>query len=191
MPAAAAARLLALLAVSVASLGIAGQALASGGNYVFDGGTPRQQAQVKAALDASSFDWSLVRAQITIHIVRGHDSEATYGEIWIDGDLLNSNRFAWGTIQHEYAHQVDFFLLDDAQRQVLRQALGASDWCYGLAGLPHADYGCERFASTLAWAYWQTPQNAMRPVSAHDESGAMTPQAFRALLSRIVGPAAR
>jgi hypothetical protein len=188
---AAAARLLALLAAAFVALTLTGQALGGGGNYVFAGGTQPEQAQVRAALDASSFDWSLVPAQITIHIVRGHDSEATYGEIWIDADLLNSKRFAWGTIQHEYAHQVDFFLLDDAQRQVLGKALGATDWCYGLAVLPHADYGCERFASTLAWAYWQSPQNAMRPASPHDESGAMAPQAFRALLSRLVGPAAR
>jgi hypothetical protein len=188
---AAAARPLVYLAAAVAAAALAGPALAVGGNYTFAGGTPQQRAQVRAALDASSFDWSLVPAQITIHIVRGHESEATYREIWLDADLLNSNRFAWGTVQHEYAHQVDFFLLDDAERSQLQDALGGSDWCHDVAGLPHADYSCERFASTLAWAYWQSPLNAMRPSTPRDESAAMAPSAFRTLLARIVGPVVR
>jgi hypothetical protein len=188
---AAAARLVVLVAATAASLALAGQALARGGNYVFDGGTPQQRSTVHAALEASSFDWSLVPQQITIHIVHGHDSAATAGEIWLDPNLLNARRFAWGTIQHEYAHQVDFFLLDDAQRAELETALGGSNWCYTISGLPHSDYGCERFASTLAWAYWQSPQNAMRPESPQDESAAMAPRAFRDLLTRMIGPAVR
>jgi hypothetical protein len=188
---AAAARLLVFLAAASAALAVNGRALAAGGNYVIDGGTTQQRSQVRAALDASSFDWSLVTEQIKIHILRGHNSAATAGEIWLDPDLLNSRRFAWGTIQHEYAHQVDFFLLDDAKRAELQAALGGSDWCYGVPGLQHSAYGCERFASTLAWAYWQSPQNAMRPASPQDESGSMAPRAFRDLLGRMLGPAAR
>ena len=188
---AAAARLLVFLAAAAVLALAPGRALAAGGSYVFDGGTARQQSQVKAALDASSFNWSLVPATITIHIGHGHASQASPGEIWLDSDLLNANKFAWGVVQHEFAHQVAFYLLDGPEQQVFEQALGGSDWCYSVAGLPHSDYGCERFASTLAWAYWQSPQNAMRPSSPRDESAAMTPQAFRALLSRIVGPAAR
>jgi hypothetical protein len=188
---AAAARLLVFLAAAVLLALAPARALAAGGSYVFDGGTPRQQGQVKSALDASSFNWSLVPATITIHIGRGHASQAAPGEIWLDADLLNANKFAWGVVQHEYAHQVAFLLLNDSQQLVFEQALGGSDWCYSVAGLTHSDYGCERFASTLAWAYWQSPQNAMRPTSPRDESAAMAPQAFRALLARIVGPAAR
>jgi hypothetical protein len=45
-------------------------ALASGGHYVFAGGTPGEQKQVTQALDASSFDWNLVPLQVTIHIAR-------------------------------------------------------------------------------------------------------------------------
>ena len=30
------------------------------------------------------------------------------GQIWLDASLLDSGRFSWGVVQHEYAHQVDF-----------------------------------------------------------------------------------
>jgi hypothetical protein len=183
---AAAARLLTALAASVAALTLAGPALAGGGNYVFDGGTAQQRSQVHAALEASSFDWSIVPAQITIHIAAGHTSQATYGEIWLDANLLDAKRFSWGTVQHEYAHQVDYFLLDDAKRAELETALGTSTWSYGLRGLQHSAYGCERFASTIAWAYWPSPQNAMRPSSPQDEAGAIAPAAFKQLLARLI-----
>ena len=183
-----------LLVTVAAALALAGGAQAKGGRYVLDGGTAAQQAQVKKALDASSFDWNLVPATITIHISRGHTSEAVKGEIWLDADLLNAGTFAWGVVQHEYAHQVDFFLLDDARHAQLA-ALGGKAWWSpnGLATAPngtlaHADLTSERFASTLAWAYWPSTQNAMRPTSVTDESAAMAPAAFRALLSRVLAP---
>jgi hypothetical protein len=164
---------------------------AAGGNYAFAGGTSKQQAEVRAALEASSFDWSLVPVQIKVHIAPGLSSEATRGEIWLDADLLNAGRFAWGTIQHEYAHQVDYFLLDDAKRAQLQAALGGSNWCYSVPGLVHGAYGCERFASTLAWAYWPSPDNAMRPESSHDESAAMPVAQFRVLLGSLIGAPTR
>ena len=183
----AALRLLGLPAL-LAALALAWPAAshAAGGNYVFDGGTPAQQREVRDALDASAFPWSAVPVQVTIHIARGTDSDAAPGQIWLDADLLEAGRFAWGVVQHEYAHQVDFFLLDDAKRAELRVLLGAQDWCnYGL-GLAHQRYGCERFASTLAWAYWPSKDNVMRPESASDESAAMAPGAFRVLLARVL-----
>ena len=71
---------------------------------------------MRAALTASSFNWSLVRVQITIHIARDiPSSQATPGQIWLDAGLLDSGEFAWAFVQHEYAHQLDFFLLDDAR----------------------------------------------------------------------------
>jgi hypothetical protein len=176
-----------LFPLVLCALSTAGPALAGGGNYVFAGGTPKQQAQVRSALDASAFDWNLVPVQITVHIAPGVTSEATTGNIWLDANLLNAGSFSWGVIQHEYAHQVDFFLLDDAKRSFLEQALGGKDWCYGVPGLPHAQYGCERFASTLAWAYWPSSDNSMMPTSAKDESAAMAPAKFRALLATLIG----
>jgi hypothetical protein len=180
-----------LLVAALAALISTGQAAARGGRYVFDGGTAREQAQVRVALDVSSFDWSLVPATVTIHIAPGSQTYATRGEIWLDAQLLASGVFAWGPIQHEYAHQVDFFLLDDAKRAMLNRLLHGRIWSHGPAaalghGADHASLGAERFASTLAWSYWQSPANSLKPASPKDESAAMVPARFRALL-RLVG----
>ena len=165
-----------------------GEAGAAGGRYVFDGGTPGEQAQVRSALNASTFDWNLVPAQVTIHVKRGiMSSYASPGEIWLDADLLDAGQFSWGTIQMEYAHQVHFLLLDDRQRSELTTTLGARAWCWENAALEHADNGCERFAATLAWSYWPSPLNSMKPSGPGDESAALPPATFRALVSRLLG----
>lgn len=180
------ARVLLILASVVAALSFANSAQAGGGNYVFEGGTARQQAQVKAALNASSFDWSIVPAQITIHLVSGSGTFARPGHMYVDADLLSADRFAWGSVQDEYAHQVDFFLFNTEQRERLNTALGGRDWCYGVSGLAHGEYGCERFASTLVWSYWPSKDNSYRPESRKDESAAMAPAKFRTLLTQIL-----
>ena len=73
-------RLTLLVAPTVAALCLAGVARAGGGDYVFDGGTLAEQAQVRAALEASSFNWSLVPVRITLHIARDiPSSQATPG----------------------------------------------------------------------------------------------------------------
>jgi hypothetical protein len=145
------------------------------------GGTAREREQVSAALAASSFDWQLVPAQIAIHIARGVPSRATPGEIWLDANLLDAVMFAWGVVQHEYAHQVDFFLLDAADRAVLLRQLGGSVWCSDQAER-RDQLGCERFASTLAWAYWPSRENCMRPQTARPFTRAQ----FRGLVSRLL-----
>jgi hypothetical protein len=155
------------------------------GNYVCDGGTVAQRAQVRKALNASAFPWGVVTKEVTIHISPGHDSEATPGEIWLDASLLDSGQFAWGVVQHEYAHQVDFSLFDDGIRSRLLAKVGGSSW-WSLAGSSHAEAGAERFASTLAWAYWPSPSNSMKPQSKRDESAAMAPAAFRQLIAQVV-----
>jgi hypothetical protein len=171
------------LVVLLAALAVAPSALAKGGNYVFSGGTRAEQAQVKAALDASSFDFSVVPGPVTVHIERNAPSEATPGDIYLDPSLLDSGRFSWGVVQHEYAHEVDFLVLSDAARAQLQAALGAPAWCSGAA---HAQLGCERFADLLSWAYWQSPDNTMRPASTGDEGAQMSPAAFRTLLSQLL-----
>jgi hypothetical protein len=182
---------LSLFATVAATVAFAGGAAAAGGNYVFGGGTPNQQSQVRAALDASSFNWSIVPNQVTIHIARGTDSAATRGEIHIDADLLSSGRFAWGTIQHEYAHQVDFFLLGDDRRASAAPALGGKAWYPSAAvAVARGHLTAERFASTLAWSYWSSNDNTMKPETPKDESAAMAPVQFRALLVSLLGPAA-
>lgn len=175
---------LASLAV-LAALALPGTAHAIGGNYVFEGGTAEQRGTVRAALNASAFNWSLVPARITITIAPGSGSYARPGQIWLDADLLDAGRFSWAIVQDEYAHQVDFFLFDAATRSRLTRELGASDWCYGVAGLDHSAYGCERFASTLVWSYWPSRDNAYRPTSRNDESAAMAPAPFRALMTEL------
>ncbi len=180
-----------LLVALPAALALSGNAMAGGGNYVFQGGTPSQQQQVRDGLDASSFNWSIVPEQITIHITPTPTAEAVPGEIFLDPNLLNSGKFSWGVVQHEYAHQVDFELLDDTNHAQLETALGGTAWCYSdNPALQHNQYGCERFASTLAWAYWHNSENCMQPSMISGESGGMTPAAFRALVTTILGAAA-
>jgi hypothetical protein len=182
-----------LLPAAVAALVFAhaGTAQAAGGNYRFDGGTTIERTQVRGALKASSFNWSLVKAQITIHIQSGTISHASKGEIWLDADLLDSGRFSWATIQDEYSAQVDFFLFTPEIRSQLQTALGAKAWCYEDGSVQgHADQGCERFSSVLPWAYWQSPDNAYKPRAKTDESAAMAPAKFKALLSRLIGATA-
>ena len=177
--------------LGLAALALTGTAAARGGRYVFDGGTPRQQAQVRAALEVSAFDWNVVPATIAIHVQRGTDTYASRGEIWIDSALLNSGTFSWGPIQHEYAHQVDFYLLTDEQRAELNALLHGKVWSHdastALHGPDHASLGAERFASTLAWSYWPSRANSLRPTSKKDESAAMSPPRFRALLAQMLG----
>lgn len=161
-------------------------ALGGGGDYAFEGATRAERATVRAALEASSFDWGLVSERVTIHVGRYGTSHATPGHIWLDRDLVATGRFAWPTIMDEYAHQVDFFVLDDSQRSLLQQRLGASAWCYEVDSLPHSAYGCERFSSMLAWAYWPAKDSAYRPRTADSESAAMPAVEFRRVLASLV-----
>lgn len=55
-----------------------------------------------------------------------------------------------------------------------------------MTGLHHAAYGCERFASTLAWAYWPSEHNALRPDSGTNDAAAMAAPLFRELLSTLL-----
>jgi hypothetical protein len=164
---------------------LAPAAQAAGGRYVFDGGTRAQRGQVSSALRASSFDWNLVPARIVIHIGNGISSHAVAGQIWLDGGLLSTGRFSWGVVQHEYAHQVDFELLNDSMRARLQPLLQDNAWWGSLD--QHANLGCERFADLLAWAYWQSPDNVMKPSSPTDEGGQVSPTAFRATLAAVLG----
>jgi hypothetical protein len=173
-------KILAALVTLLALATAAGTANAAGTSaYAVDGGTAREQAQVRAALAASTFDWSLLPQQVTVHIGRGSDSFGTPGHVWLDADLLDSGRFSWGTVQHEFAHQIDFQLLDDAGRVQLQALLGGADWCYETAGLRHDQHACERFAETVAAAYWVSPANTA--------TAAVPAARFRAALDGLLG----
>jgi hypothetical protein len=69
----------------------------------------------------------------------------------------------------------------------MMRLVGGKDWCYSVSGLEHSDYGCERFASELAWAYWQSPDNSMKPGGPTDEAGRMPVAQFRAALTQLIG----
>jgi hypothetical protein len=168
------------------ALAITPQARAFGGHYAFSGGTSYERAQVRQALRVSAFNWSLVEPVVTVRIAPGLPSAASPGRIALDARLLDAGEFSWGVVQHEYAHQVDFFVLDDETRAPFAARLGGQTWYHDVVGLPHGAYGCERFASTLAWAYWPSAQNSMRPTSPGDESAAMKPERFRALLGKML-----
>jgi hypothetical protein len=169
------------------ALALAPAAQAAGGRYAFDGGTRAERGQVTAALNASSFDWNVIPGRIVVHIGAGISPHATAGQVWLDAGLLDTGRFSWGVVQHEYAHQVDFGLLTDAMRTQLQPQLQAPMWWGAVS--QHAELGSERFADQLAWAYWQSPDNVMKPLSSTDEGGQMTPAAFRAALASLLGVA--
>ena len=134
----------------------------------------------------------VVTRPIAIHIVKGEPSRSIPGEIWLDADLLDAGEFAWGVVQHEYAHQVDYLLFDDLPAFTAPEARSAAATrCHGTPGLAHDQYGCERFALTLAWSFWPSPENSMRPTGRGDESAAMAPAKFRALVSRLTRQTAR
>jgi hypothetical protein len=179
--------LLAILASAAATFMVAGSASAAGGTYVFDGGSAKEQATVRAGLAASTFNWNLL-PRITIHIAQGTDSFAKPGEIWLDADLLDSGAFSWETVQHEYAHQIDFALLDAPKRAALQAALGGSDWCYETPGLRHQAHACERFADKVATSYRVSTGTAARQLASG--SAATAAARFRALLTGLLaGPA--
>jgi hypothetical protein len=153
---------------------------AAGGSYTFSGGSESARAAVRDALEASAFDWSLVPEPVTIQIADCGCAGARPGVIVLDETLLESipygRAYTWGIVQHEYAHQVWWLALDDVQRSFLRGRLRALDLCYEQSGISPDGHACERFASTLAWAYWPNAGNPMRADSA------MSARRFRALM---------
>ncbi len=181
--------LLLCVAAALVSASIPSTARAIGGNYTISGGNAFERSQVRQALAASSFNWSVVPGPVTITITPEPASQAVPGKILLDPALLDMGQFSWGVVQHEYAHQVDFALLDDESRSEIQSALGGSVWCYdGAPVLPHSQYACERFASTLAWAFWPSPSNSMSPATiGGGESSGMAPAVFRALVTSILG----
>lgn len=154
-------------------------------SFALDGGSARERAQIEAALAASAFDWRLLPLPVQVHIRPGVAARATPGHVWLGTELLASGRFAWAVIQDEFAHQVDFFLLDPGKRSLLNEALGGDSW-YAAPGVPYERRGAERFTATLVWTYWPSRQNSYRPRSSGDVSAALDPQRFHRLLALLL-----
>lgn len=180
----------AVIGAAALVLPISQSASAADGNYAISGGTPAEQATVRAALNASSFDWSVLPQTIQVTIRPGAVDSATSGSVSLDPQVLDMGTFSWAIVQHEFAHQIDFLLLNDSERARLAQAIGGVEWFPSDGALPHAAYTCERFASLVAWAYWPSAENSLRPRSATDEAGGMQAPAFRALLSQMLNASA-
>lgn len=170
-------------AVIVAALSFVTPALAKGGHVTFDGGTSLEQQNVTDALAVSTFNFNQL-PNITVRIVPslppGESGEAVAGTVTLVAGFLDQGIFAFGTVQHEFAHEVDYLLLSDAQRQEALTVLGASAW-YS-PSLAHADQGRERFATTLAWTFWPDRLNNQAPGYKGSEVGNTTK--FHALLVR-------
>lgn len=188
-----------VLSVIVGAIGLAllvvPAASARGGHYTFDGGTEYERQQVVSALNVSAFNWSVVPWTVTIRIRRANFWDGSSGGpnggyaspklIVLDSALLERGDVSWGYVQHEYAHEVDESRFNDAIRRRLTYLLVGRTW-WMKPGLPHAMAGAERFASTLAWTYWPSPQNALG-TWAGNESHAMLPGPFKKLMRSLVG----
>lgn len=180
---------LALLAVLL----LPGTAFARGGKVTFVGGTPDEQRQVTDALRVSAFDWNVLPATVNVHIVPAADSHALPGDVYLDANLLDAGSLSWGVVQHEFAHEFDFFFLSAADHTALLPTLGGAAWfANGLVGsapngrLAHQQLASERFASTFAWSFWPSAANVLKPKSKTDEAAAMSPARFRALVASLV-----
>ena len=184
----AARRHLVLLAAFVA-LAVPARADAADVALDFSGGSEEARAEVVSALEGSAFDWSLIGRPVTVQILDCGCAGSRPGVVVLDETLLASSpygrAYTWGIVQHEFAHQVWWYALDDARRSELRTLLGGADLCYEQPGLPHDAHACELFASTLAWAYWAAAGN---PMQAEKVMGA---RQFRRLLGRMLGVTAR
>ena len=182
-------RLTALLVPVAAALVLVPAAFAAGGHYTFVGGSAFERSQVMQALSVSSFPWNIIPGTVVVHIKPLDVSEATPGAVWLDAGLLDAGVFSWGVIQHEFGHQVDFALLNPAMRLQLAAQLGGGSW-WGDFAHEHGDFGSERFASELSWAYWPSAENCLRPVGQQDEAGHLAPALFRAALAALLPQAA-
>lgn len=153
-----------LTAAVVAALAFVGAAEAKGGNYEIVGATPTQQATIRDALEVSEFNWSVVPARITIRVSPdlANQAESVRGEIRIQSSFLDWGISAWASIQHEYAHQVDYYLLDNGRRDEALRVLGLPFPWRDLSR-PHDERGVEHFATMLSVAYWPSVLNLLRP----------------------------
>jgi hypothetical protein len=183
-----------LAVTTLAFLAIVPEAAARGGHYRFEGGTAAERKQVVDALNVSAFNWSVVPWTVTIHIRSGSwssgtaefDGYAAPRHIYFAAKLLDEpGRYSWGYVQHEYAHQVDFARFNDATRKRLNYLLVGKTWSWH-PGMSHGAAGAERFASTLAFTYWPSPDNLL-DTWAQNEARAMLPGPFKKLMRSLVG----
>ena len=172
-------------------------AVADTANTQIQGGNVYEQEQVKEALAASSFPWSIL-PETTVDISSDTPpvgGDAIPGQINLYPELLDAGEFSWGVILHEMGHQVDFMLLNDDDRAYLLSILGGQSWYQNpsdQAQILHQNLGSERFADLMAWAFWPSQYNSMDPnansLAGHstDAPYGISVNAFRALLFQVL-----
>ena len=178
-----------VLAATLLALVLPGSAVAtSAGAYVaFDGGSVRERAQVRAALQTSSFDWAVVQQQTTVHIGTYGTSYSTPGHVWLDARPAPHGQASRG--RPSWTSSPTRSTSSCSTSRAARSSGEASGPRPGATSSPSRPLalGRERFASMVAWAYWPSKENAYRPRSRTDETAAMPAPAFRALLADLIG----
>lgn len=183
-----------LAVASLAALALVPQASAYGGRYRIEGGTTYERQQVVQALDISGFNWSVVPWTVRITITTGTLTLGGFDaggvspprHITLRADALDQGVRSWGLVQHEYAHQVDEARFNDSIRKRLTYTFLAKTWWWR-PGMSHSKAGAERFASTLAWTYWPSPDNILGARDEYEEARAMAPGPFKRLMRILVG----
>lgn len=158
------------------------QSLPIPANFHFQGGTPQQQQSVLQAIKASTFNFALL-PNITINITQGMNADATPGTINLDAGSLNpvNGDFYWATILHEFGHQVDWYLVNDQQRQTFLQAFGRQEWGQISPSEAHDQMGQEDFASAFALAFGGASAYAHLP-----EANVIPPTQFKQMLLAMI-----
>ena len=175
-----------------AALALPARPAARGGHYAFDGGTPASRPRCASRSRSAASTGTSCPTTVTIHLHRGSGSYATPGAIWIDTELARLRHVRVGPDPARVRPPGRLLpsrrrTAQRAERRARRARLVGEPGRRRLHGPDHASLGAERFASTLAWSYWQSPANSLTPTSKKDESAAMAPASFRALLARVLG----
>jgi len=151
----------------------------------FDSSVPRPAAHgllLRRTLDLRSFGLA-PGDELYFHVVARDTrqcDQAITGTLkgpWLGGEL----EFAACMIARNYQ---TFVQVLDAPLEVRRTSVRGG---VSAARILNDLVACERFASELAWAYWQSPDNSMKPSSSADEAGAVPVAQFRAVLTQLIG----
>ena len=131
----------------------------------------RQQATVRAALEVSSFDWSVLpaRSSSTSRRSAAPTPRPATSTSTARCSTPAASRGASSSTSSHTRSTSSSSTTRSARRSTQRSA--AATGATASPGLAHSAYGCERFASELAWAYWPSADNSMSPAATHGESG--------------------
>ena len=155
-----------ILVAALFALLLPADAKASGGSYTFSGGSEAARTEVRNALDASAFDWSLVPQTISIQIVDCGCAGPVRGSSSSTRRCSSRRRTAapipGASSSTSTPTRSGGSLWTMSSGRFSRTGWAAPTFRYERPGLSHDDHACERFASTLAWACWPVAGNPMQ-----------------------------